>query len=368
MPFAHKIAAIKTNVKHYLYTPPDLNKVKMTNFIKDNFKYKHILGQGSFGCVLHAEYMTDNTVSNYAVKCIPKTLCTDVNRIVEEVTILKILAHNFIIKLEGTFQTSNLLCIVTETLLHGDLYTLIYENIDMPAIPDDLILFYLSSVVIVLDHIHSKGIIYRDLKPENIMLDSTGYIRVIDMGLAKRIRYINECTQNNEVTCQIVDEKTYTLCGSAEYLSPEILLKNGHDKSVDIWALGVLLYELFTKKTPFQATNIRKLFKNILDVKTKKLTLTQNEKETIANENVEKLLIELLDGTPSNRIGVKDRTNNILNHELFNNNKDMIDGIRNRTYIPCYIPTQLDDSQYDDLSNVPSIIPYIGDNSIFFNF
>ena len=87
-----------------------------------------------------------------------------------------------------------------------------------------------------------KNIIYRDLKPENILLDSDGHIKLTDFGLAKVLSD---------------DDKTFTICGTPEYLAPEILLKNGYDRMVDYWTLGILLFELLTMRTPFRAETRR---------------------------------------------------------------------------------------------------------------
>jgi serine/threonine protein kinase len=364
---AKKIENAQNKVKYYLYNPLDEKKNEKKKFYKEKFKYKILLGVGTFGTVLLSDYITDDTTYCYAVKCMPKSSCININKIIEEVIILKILDHPLIIKLEGTFQTRNLLCIVTEPLLYGDLYMVIYDIMN-EAIPSNLIMFYISSLIIVMDYIHSKGIIYRDLKPENIMLDANGYIKLIDLGLAKRIRYVNEYTTNNDVIIEFADEKTYTLCGTPEYICPENILKIGYNKSVDIWALGILLYEMFMKKTPFDANNITQLFKNILNVLKIPFSLNKTDKKKIANEDVENLLIELLSGTPINRIGMKCNTSDIFNHKIFNDSKEMINCINNRMYIHEYIPDIIDDSLYQKISFPPVVPLYTGDNSIFDNF
>ena len=96
-------------------------------------------------------------------------------------------------------------------------------------------------------HIHSKRVAYRDLKPENLVLDHRGYLKVVDLGLAK-----------------IVDGKTWTLCGTPDYLAPEIILNEGHDKGVDYWALGVLIYELVSGIPPFYADDPMEVYEKIL--------------------------------------------------------------------------------------------------------
>ena len=357
--------------KQYLYNPVDNIRDELKKLCKNKFRYKNILGRGSFGIVLHADYIDDNnnTETSYAVKLIAKSSITKISDIVEEVAILKMLNHPFVIKLEGTFQTVNQLCIVTEALLYGDLYMCIYDNDNTQVIPTDLIMFYISSIIIVFDYIHSHGIIYRDLKPENIMLDANGYIKLIDMGLAKRTRYVNEYTDDNKETVkQLVDEKTYTLCGSAEYLSPEMLLKTGYDKSVDIWTIGILLYELFAKQTPFMENSMRKLFKNILDTMRQEFIIPEYVKNIIQNESIEKLLIELLQGKPGNRLGTQDRAIDIFKHEAFQNKTETIFSIIGRTYVPAHIPQKIADEQWGLLSTLPAIKPYTGDNAIFANF
>ena len=91
-----------------------------------------------------------------------------------------------------------------------------------------------AEVVRIFDYIHRKDIIYRDLKPENVMLDSKGHVRLIDFGLAKRC-----------------PDRTWTMCGTPEYLAPEVVTNQGHNKSADYWTLGVLIYEMLVGIPPY---------------------------------------------------------------------------------------------------------------------
>lgn len=377
MNIKEKIKTIQIQTKNYLYEEENAINEPTKIFQNDQFRYINVLGTGAFGYVLQTIYSENETETIYALKVLAKASIKTVDHIIEEVRILKILHHcPFIIKLEGTFQTPNQLCMVFEPMLCGDLCTILYDIIDLPTLPFELVLFYLSSFIIALDYIHKKGIIYRDLKPENIMLDEKGYIKLVDMGLAKRIRYINEYTSDNGmVVKQTVDEKTYTLCGTPEYLSPEILLNIGYDKSTDIWSLGVVLYELFMKSTPFSVqnnntmeNNMTKLFTNIVKTMRQEFILTDEVKKVIQNEQMECLLLRLLSGNRDKRIGVKEATIDILKHELFANHTDMINTISNFSYKPSYIPKKLDDEMYEPLTTLPAIKPYKGDNALFANF
>jgi serine/threonine protein kinase len=100
--------------------------------------------------------------------------------------------------------------------------------------PNDVALFYITEIVCALDYLHSLKIAYRDLKPENLLVAADGHLRITDFGFAKQI-----------------DQRSFTLCGTPEYLAPEIIMSIGHNQSVDWWALGVLIFEMLAGYPPF---------------------------------------------------------------------------------------------------------------------
>ena len=108
-------------------------------------------------------------------------------------------------------------------------------------------LFYTAEIVSAFSYLHSLHIVYRDLKPENILLDKEGHIVITDFGFSKKVPDI-----------------TWTLCGTPEYLAPEIIKSKGHNKAVDWWALGVLLYEMLTGYPPFSDENSFIIYEKIL--------------------------------------------------------------------------------------------------------
>ena len=108
----------------------------------------------------------------------------------------------------------------------GELFTVLHTA-ERDGVPEPQAKFYAVCVLLGLQHMASKEIAYRDLKPENAMVDNSGYCKIIDMGFAKVVRH-----------------KTYTLCGTPEYLAPEIVLGRGHNRGVDHWAFGILCYEM----------------------------------------------------------------------------------------------------------------------------
>jgi len=107
--------------------------------------------------------------------------------------------------------------------------------------------FFAASIVLAMQYLHSKDIVYRDLKPENLLLDLKGYLKITDFGFAKQ-----------------VTDRTWTLCGTPEYLAPEIIQSKGHGKGVDWWALGILIYEMLAGYPPFYDENPFGIYQKIL--------------------------------------------------------------------------------------------------------
>ena len=168
--------------------------------------------------------------------------------------------HPFILKLMKTFADENSLFMLLELVQGGELWTLLYEKFEalerchwggfqIPAAR-----FFSSCVVSAFQYLHSMGVAYRDLKPENLLLDADGYLKVVDFGFAKRIPFYKG---------NVLSQRSFTLCGTPEYLSPELVLSKGHNKSVDYWALGCLIYELLVGTTPFQDQQQPKIFEKV---------------------------------------------------------------------------------------------------------
>ena len=138
---------------------------------------------------------------------------------------------------------------VTELLKGGDLFTLHRHVGNFNAKQTE---FYGAQVVAIFEYLQSKDIVYRDLKPENIMVQADGYLKLIDFGFAK-----------------VIKKRTYTICGTPEYIAPEILLNEGHGKAVDWWTLGILLYEMLAGYPPFQADDPMDIYRKIINTKPK---------------------------------------------------------------------------------------------------
>lgn len=129
-----------------------------------------------------------------------------------------------------TFKDAKYVYMLLEACLGGEVWTILR---DRSCFDEYTTRFITACVVEAFDYLHARGIIYRDLKPENLLLDGKGYVKLVDFGFSKRLGY---------------SSKTWTFCGTPEYVSPETILNKGHDRAVDYWALGILMHELLTGK------------------------------------------------------------------------------------------------------------------------
>jgi CRP-like cAMP-binding protein len=218
---------------------------------KDLVKFR-ILGVGTFGKVWLVSHK--KTGVPYALKQLSKREIIghhQVDGVIREKNIMASIEHPFVVNLVSTFQDDRHLYMLIELVQGGELFSVIHTE-TRDGIPNGNSRFYAACILESLSHLHYRSICYRDLKPENILIDAKGYCVLVDLGFAK-----------------IVTDKTYTLCGTPEYLAPEIILSKGHDKGVDYWAFGVLIYEMLVGRSPFYSygTDQVSLFKRIVQVK-----------------------------------------------------------------------------------------------------
>uniref|UniRef100_A0AAX7V047 Ribosomal protein S6 kinase beta-2 n=1 Tax=Astatotilapia calliptera TaxID=8154 RepID=A0AAX7V047_ASTCA len=227
----------------------------------DCFELLTVLGKGAYGKVFQVRKVQGaQTGRIFAMKVLKKAkiVCNakDTAHTRAEREILETVRHPFIVDLLYAFQTGGKLYLILECL-SGKLEatsscgaTHLYPDLPVRSFCQS---FYLGEITLALGHLHSNGIIYRDLKPENIMLNHQGHIKLTDFGLCK------ESIHDGSVT--------HTFCGTIEYMAPEILTRSGHNRAVDWWSLGALMYDMMTGSPPFTAENRKKTIDKILKCK-----------------------------------------------------------------------------------------------------
>lgn len=250
-----------------------------------DFALLKVLGKGAYGKVFQVRKVNGQHQGElFAMKVLKKATIVSNSKVTQhtnaERNILGAVKHKFIVDLFYAFQTKGKLYLILEYLPGGELFSYLDREV---SFSEDVARFYLSEVVLALEHLHCEGIVYRDLKPENILLDSTGHIKLTDFGLCKEL--IDELTE------------TYTFCGTIDYMAPEILQKTGHGKDVDWWSLGVLTYDMLTGKPPFNARNRRETERRILQTDIPPLL------PPLISTDAKDIIIKLLDRRIEERLG-----------------------------------------------------------------
>ncbi|KAL3954794.1 hypothetical protein ACCO45_010357 [Purpureocillium lilacinum] len=202
----------------------------------------------------HQQHQPDEV---YALKILRKTdviKLKQVDHVRHERAILADVAgHPFITNLLASFADADSLYMLLDYVPGGELFSYLRR---LRRFDEPVARFYAAEIVLVLEYLHERqgGVAYRDLKPENLLLDRDGHIKLVDFGFAKRLGYKDDRPV-----------ETYTLCGTPEYLAPEVIHNKGHTTAVDWWALGILIYEFLTGYPPFWHQNPIEIYKQIVE-------------------------------------------------------------------------------------------------------
>eukprot|EP00927_Polykrikos_kofoidii_P059651 TRINITY_DN54793_c0_g1_i1.p1 TRINITY_DN54793_c0_g1~~TRINITY_DN54793_c0_g1_i1.p1 ORF type:complete len:891 (+),score=174.76 TRINITY_DN54793_c0_g1_i1:362-2674(+) len=205
-----------------------------------------LLGCGGFGVVNLVKCGV--TGGTFALKTLSKGHIIEQQQqesIMTEKAIMRMTDSSFLVRLAATFNSKESIAFLIEAALGGELFT-VYLQEDLHGSEPHAI-FYVACVTRAFCHLHARSIVYRDLKPENLLLDSKGYCKLADFGLAK-----------------FVVGHSFTTCGTPDYFAPEMVSGSGHTVAVDWWTVGILAYELMTSETPFCANDTMEIFKKIL--------------------------------------------------------------------------------------------------------
>lgn len=232
------------------------------------------------------------------MKVLSKQLLISQNEVAHTLSERNVLVHTlsnpFIVTLKFSFQTADHLFLVMDYIPGGELFTYLQKE---QYFNEARAKFYIAELVLALEHIHAHQVVYRDLKPENILLDAQGHVALTDFGLCKELKRDNDTTS--------------TFCGTSEYLAPEMVRQEPYTKTVDWWALGILLYEILTGGPPFHSVHLDVLYRKIC-----KAPLKFPSHPPLSPE-AKDLICRLLDRNPETRLGAKHDAQEIKEHEFF---------------------------------------------------
>lgn len=221
------------------------NEKPQTHAKLEDFDTQKILGTGAFGVVYLTKHLS--TGKFYAMKMLEKEKIVKLKQIEHSYYEKKILCglnFPFCVYMKYFFKDNVYLYYILPYVAGGEMFTHLRK---LGKFEETSSRFYGAQVILALEYLHACELVYRDLKPENILIERTGYIKLTDFGF-----------------CKLIRGRTWTLCGTPEYLAPEIILSKGYGMSVDWWSLGVLLFEMSAGHPPFYASDPMRIYEKIV--------------------------------------------------------------------------------------------------------
>lgn len=305
----------------------------------EDFDLLKVVGRGAFGKVLLVRKKDGkNGGQIYAMKILVKAHIVKNDQIENtkaEQHILKEINHPFIVRLRFAFQNPEKLYLIMDYYPGGSMF---YHLRKSKKFSEDRTRLYMAQLLTALMHLHSKQIAYRDLKLENILMDPKGNIALTDFGLSKEGQVIEGAIRASQA-----DSGMKTICGTAEYMAPELLRHQPYGKVVDWWSYGILLFEMLTGRTPFVDRNRRQMFKNIMQAE----VIYPSHISPVARS----LISKLLNRDPARRLGGGPNGGRDIMAHPFYESIDW-DKLLRKEIVPPFVP---DVTSVDDITNVPEM-------------
>ena len=381
-------------------------------YTKDDFEVITFIGKGAYGTVLQVSLKKDPK-KIYAIKKLDIYSLFSVNRLYQaylENDILRELDSPYIVKIYGAFESDGKIHLIMDFLPKGDLSHFIKNN----TLKDDIIRFYAAEMVLFLEYMQSKNLVHRDLKPQNIMIDEKGHLKVIDFGTVRKLGYYydkrdmkfkeekvfeqidsedikgvknivnpdeedadaddfdddedeedeeDEDSNENEISekkkkrmQKLRVKRSMTFVGTAEYISPEVIGDRPAEFGTDIWAVGVMLYEMYFNTTPFKAVTTYLTFRNI------EKPQINFPKDIKIKDDAKDLILKMLVAEPKKRLGGGEPKSqydiaHLKKHNFFKgikwNNLHNINppGIKNYKYYECKKKSIYKNQEKKDISD-----------------
>ncbi|KAF4113610.1 microtubule-associated serine/threonine-protein kinase 4 isoform X4 [Onychostoma macrolepis] len=276
-----------------------------------DFEMIKLISNGAYGAVYLVRHK--ETKQRFAMKKINKQnlmLRNQIQQAFVERDILTFAENPFVVSMYCSFETRRHLCMVMEYVEGGDCATLLKN---MGPLPVDMARMYFAETVLALEYLHNYGIVHRDLKPDNLLVTSMGHIKLTDFGLSK-VGLMNMTTNLYEGHIE-KDAREFSdkqVCGTPEYIAPEVILRQGYGKPVDWWAMGIILYEFLVGCVPFFGDTPEELFGQVISDE-----INWPEGEDAPPADAQELITLLLRQNPLERLGTAGGAYEVKHHQFF---------------------------------------------------
>ncbi|XP_039322519.1 microtubule-associated serine/threonine-protein kinase 3 isoform X5 [Saimiri boliviensis] len=277
---------------------------------ESDFETIKLISNGAYGAVYLVRHR--DTRQRFAIKKINKQnlmLRNQIQQVFVERDILTFAENPFVVSMFCSFETRRHLCMVMEYVEGGDCATLLKN---MGPLPVDMARMYFAETVLALEYLHNYGIVHRDLKPDNLLITSLGHIKLTDFGLSK-IGLMSMATNLYEGHIEkdareFIDKQ---VCGTPEYIAPEVIFRQGYGKPVDWWAMGIVLYEFLVGCVPFFGDTPEELFGQVVSDE-----IMWPDGDEALPADAQDLITRLLRQSPLDRLGTGG-THEVKQHPFF---------------------------------------------------
>ncbi|NXE05509.1 MAST4 kinase, partial [Lophotis ruficrista] len=264
---------------------------------ESDFETIKLISNGAYGAVYFVRHK--ETRQRFAMKKINKQnliLRNQIQQAFVERDILTFAENPFVVSMYCSFETRRHLCMVMEYVEGGDCATLMKN---MGPLPVDMARMYFAETVLALEYLHNYGIVHRDLKPDNLLVTSMGHIKLTDFGLSKvGLMSLTTNLYEGHIEKDAREFLDKQVCGTPEYIAPEVILRQGYGKPVDWWAMGIILYEFLVGCVPFFGDTPEELFGQVISDE-----INWPEKDEAPPPDAQDLITLLLRQNPLERLG-----------------------------------------------------------------
>ncbi|XP_060686464.1 microtubule-associated serine/threonine-protein kinase 2 isoform X1 [Hemiscyllium ocellatum] len=264
---------------------------------EEDFENLKLISNGAYGAVYLVRHK--ETRQRFAMKKINKQnliLRNQIQQAFVERDILTFAENPFVVSMFCSFETKRHLCMVIEYVEGGDCATLL-KNIG--ALPVEMARMYFAETVLALEYLHNYGIVHRDLKPDNLLITSMGHIKLTDFGLSKiGLMSLTTNLYEGHIEKDAREFLDKQVCGTPEYIAPEVILRQGYGKPVDWWAMGIILYEFLVGCVPFFGDTPEELFGQVISDE-----IAWPDGDDALPPDAEDLISKLLRQNPLERLG-----------------------------------------------------------------